>query len=460
MERPRVSSYCKANFSRAVFAASKRAVPLKLHALAANLVALWLRQSRHGPLFALLMLAAALCGCSASNVIGLYAADYRDTTANAGDAQLLLNILRARDNLPIHFYDLAIIHGSIQLTAGAGGSVPFELNNSVTPGTIVPAFSAQSAPSFDVSTSDTQDFTRGLLTQIDARVVKALFDEGVDPRIMLLLFFSGYHQPGGKVFLNTMACDPSDHGDPNKDPQGGCLNQVYAYLGVIDRTLDRINPRLLQAGLRPKLQANIYYALNPVGGWLTGAWTLDQLDALRQLDATKYRLIRNQLFSVSDPRLAICYERGGTLHLLFPSRLGDRTGDRACTQNEVIKFEPPTKEYSGLTLRSTYDIIQFLGQILRFQQEKGNNRCLTLDKENRSCDTGEVLFQVNAPVGAPVIGTRYGDAWYALSDRGCNKNKDEYCDYSLQVLAILELLLNENRQAKDIISTPRVQFVQ
>jgi hypothetical protein len=127
-----------------------------------------------------------------------------------------------------------------------------------------------------------------------------------------------------------------------------------------------------------------------------------------------------------------------------------------------ILFEPPTKRAIGLTLRSTYDIIQFLGQVLRYQQEKrndGEDRCLTLRREPRSCAIGDVLFQVDAPVGAPVISTLYDRQSYALYDRGCDINRKQPCDYSVQVLAILEILINENRLAKDIIATPRVQAV-
>jgi hypothetical protein len=136
---------------------------------------------------------------------------------------------------------------------------------------------------------------------------------------------------------------------------------------------------------------------------------------------------------------------------------------RACNEDEVKVGQEAPKPV-GLTPRSTYQIIQYLGQVLRYQQEKAEiegNRCLTLDPEKdlRRCDTGEVLFQVNAPVGTPVVGTRYADNWYALYDRRCNRNAQQPCDHSLQVLAILELLLNYNKAAKDIISTPRVQLV-
>jgi hypothetical protein len=57
--------------------------------------------------------AVVLSGCSAAPIIDIHAADYRETEATAGDAQLLQNILRAKDNLPIHFADLSNIHGSI-----------------------------------------------------------------------------------------------------------------------------------------------------------------------------------------------------------------------------------------------------------------------------------------------------------------------------------------------------------
>jgi hypothetical protein len=379
------------------------------------------------------LLAIALCGCSAAPIIDRHAADYRETEASAGDAQLLQNILRAKDNLPIHFADLSNIHGSIQLSAAGTASVAFaNLIGSNVPSTAGPTLSAQTSPTFDVGTLDSQDFTKGLLSEID-------------PRIMMLLFFSEYRDYRGERFVNNFACDRSRPVDAER----GCLVRVQDYLHEIDSLI-------ASKGLPQQLQANVYEILSPIGGTLSGSWSLkDNLADLRQLDTTKYKLIGKRLYTISQPLLAICHERNHRLYPLFDQSV---TGTDSCTKSEVIVEHPSRANYS-LWVRSTYDMLQFLGQVLRFQEEKGNNRCLTLDAADRHCDSGEVLFQVNAPAGRPVVATNYGGRSYTLSDRGCRSDFEQPCDNSLQVLAIRELLLNANKAAKDIIATPRVQVV-
>jgi hypothetical protein len=395
----------------------------------------------------------SLCGCSAGPVIERYAADYRETTASAGDAQLLLNILRAKDDLPIHFSDLSLIHGAIQLTAAGAAVVPVVQNGSLTPTTVLPTVGVQSSPTFDMGTLDTQDFTKGMLSPIDPRIIKQLFDQGVDPRILMLLFFSEYQTPRNERLLNNMACDLSRRG---AHPERGCWLNVYNYLGAINSLFRAKGLRPLES--RQQLRANIYVVLKPIGGPLAGGWSLSQLGDLRQIDPAKYRLEGKQLYSISEPRLAICYERNHVLHPLFDDP--SPTGFAACNKGEV-RVAREAKAAVALPIRSTYELLQYLGQILRFQEEKSGNRCLALDEipDQRRCDTGEVLFQVNAPAGTPVVATRYAGEWYSLNQRSCNKLFQNSCDYSLQVLAILELLINANKIAKDIPSTPRVQVV-
>lgn len=418
----------------------------------------------------------ALCGCSGAQVIDSFTRDYRDAAASVGDSQLLLNILRAKDDLPIHFSDLSVVNGSLQWAAGATAAVPLAQNGSMTPSTLTPAISAQNSPSFGLGTLDTQDFTRGMLTPIDPQIIKQLFDQGVDPRLLMILFFSEYRDRSGRVFQNNMSCDFARA--PNAD--GECYNRIYDYLGEIDSVFYRhgLAPAFsVYANRLPTrehhLYANVYVALRPVGGELSGPWSLkDNLGDLRQLDPTKYRLIDareaelaglpreertpsyKRLYLVSEPRIAICYERKNYLRNLFPSP----GGDIACRNREVILHDSPS-ESGTFAIRSPYQVIQFLGQVLRFQEEKRVNRCLTLSSDQRFCDTGEVIFQVNSLVGSPVVATRYASGTYTVNYRTCDKEHTQPCDYSLQVLAILGLLLNYNKAAKDIIAIPRVQVV-
>lgn len=389
-----------------------------------------------------ILLAAFLCGCSASRLIDLYAADYRDTAAAVGDAQLLQNVLRAKDDLPIHFNDLSIIHGSIQWTAGGTVTLPFaHFTGSETPSSVAPTLNTQTAPTFDLGTLDTQDFTKGILSKIDVKIIKAMFDQGVDPRLIMLLFFSDYQTASGKRFLNNMSCDTT-----HETNDGDCRIRAYDYLKQINR--------LVAQGKKQQLQANIYEELTPVGGRLGGALTFsDNLGDLATLDVSKYRLKGNQFYSISEPQIAICYEINHRLFSLLSPSLDDR-----CRNDEVVA-RPSAVKSASLAVRSPYDMLQYLGQVLRFQEENGPNRCITLDPDDRTCDTGEVLFQVNGPYGPPVVTTNYAGRSYSINARSCNKNLKEHCDYSLQVFAILELLLNANKAAKDIIATPRVQTV-
>ena len=389
--------------------------------------------------------ASILCGCSGAALIDLEVADYRESAAKAGDAQLLLNILRLKDDVPIHFSDLSLIHGSVQLTAGVTATVPFGAPRGSTQRAVVtPNLGGQTTPTFDLGTLDTQDFTKGILSPIDPKIVKTFLDQGVDDRLIFILFFSEFRGADGRQFLNNTACDPAY---PINEA-GECRNRIYDYLSEIDRLL---------VG-KPPLRANIYVELTPVGGMLTGQWNTSQLKDLSGIDSAKFRFIGNQLYSISSPQIALCYERDRQLRSLFSS---SRLGDEVCTRGEIV-VPPGTRsgKMTSLSLRSTYDIMKYLGQILRFQEEKGNNRCITLHPQNRFCDTGEVLFQVNAATGRPVVWTNYAGDTYSISARGCNLNRLERCDYSLQVLSLVELLLNANKAAKDILSTPRVQVVQ
>ena len=105
---------------------------------------------------------------------------------------LVLNLLRARDNAPLHFADLPIMRESLQqsftfswLNFLGASRAPSSTRDSVAIGT-----SIQKTPSFDLSQLHSKDFITGISSPIDPKIVKYWIDRGLDRRIVLLLFFS------------------------------------------------------------------------------------------------------------------------------------------------------------------------------------------------------------------------------------------------------------------------------
>src|SRR5580700_8659373 len=74
-----------------------------------------------------------LAGCTGAPLMGLEVSDYREMFNNTGDEQILFNILRAKDQAPIHFTELQTLGASNQLSASLQASEPFgELHNATT----------------------------------------------------------------------------------------------------------------------------------------------------------------------------------------------------------------------------------------------------------------------------------------------------------------------------------------
>lgn len=381
-----------------------------------------------------------LSACSGSLFLDQNAADYSDTRARTADSQLLLNILRARDDAPIHFSDLSIIRSSVQISGGSNSSLPLGIPFVGLPRPMLsPSLNLQTTPSFDLGTLDTQDFTKGLLTPIDPKVIKTFFDQGVDYRIILLLFFSSI-EVDSVTFPNNLSCDIGRSTNTSKED---CYYQIYNYLREIGRF--------------GKITGHIYSALTPIGP----PFVIDagkQLKDLSGLDEEKYRVRPNfsgqyRLYRVQQ-RIALCRLTDGKKLSL------SRKDYRACNDNEVIVESANSQAGNSLYVRSVYEVIKYLGQVLKFQDLKSDrepNRCLTLDQSDRLCG-GDVLFQVNGPVGDPVVSVAYGGTVSSVARSPCRSQGP--CDHSLETLALLTLLLNANKAAKDIPSTPAVQLIQ
>lgn len=452
--------------------------------------------------FACLVL-PALAACSLSPAISHDVTDYYRVNDLAANRIILLNILRARDGLPLHFSELSQIRG--QLSAGAAGAVnfPFGSQSDVTnrpAQTAALGVTVSSAPSFDIVSLDTKDFTEGVMSPIDPQTVRFFMDEGVDYRMVLMLLASGVRQAGSdEMLLNAPASsrivcyktkpavnalpDPDQYTIQESDQpcKGYREAEFYSFLRVLNNT-----GRLYAIDVRPSPR--------PVGAPFAIHMNRD-LSSVTSLDPAKYFLRpvssgRFQLMARSPYMvMVLCRETSSGPQVASVLSIFEDVSETvpadACNPNLAAQIKsqrtstgvplPGPVVHVGTTpgtfivkLRSTLEVIQYLGEILAFQQQ--HDRCITVQYEPipavmaqhtfANCNRGALFHLVNPGNSklASNIGINYGGRTWALPvPRRCVKI--DRCDHTLETMSMISLLLDKNKSAKDILRTPAVQAV-
>jgi len=128
-----------------------------------------------------------LAGCSLAPVIAENTLDYNTTVETVTNNVLVTNILRARDNAPLYFSDLSQIRGSVQLNLQAQTAVPYgpifpaAAGGSVQPGPVA----VNSQPGFDVAPLNTKKFAEGMTEGVSDKVFAYFVQRGVNARVLL-----------------------------------------------------------------------------------------------------------------------------------------------------------------------------------------------------------------------------------------------------------------------------------
>ncbi|MBV8494082.1 MAG: hypothetical protein JO162_11480 [Alphaproteobacteria bacterium] len=119
------------------------------------------------------ILAICLTGCVPGFLLSNRAIEQNVTIEDVTDTILVANILRARDQAPLQFADIPLMHESFQVS---GGVTPTFLFGPIHAGsgshTVAPTLTVQESPTFDLSNLDTQEFVTGIMSPVRARVVK------------------------------------------------------------------------------------------------------------------------------------------------------------------------------------------------------------------------------------------------------------------------------------------------
>ena len=144
-----------------------------------------------------------LGGCSFSETIAENSINYNKTVAQSADAQILLNVLRARDRHPTHFTALTEFKGTLKqstsggfsfaLPFGGGTNEEFSFNPQLN-------LTQESQPTYTITVLDTaKEFAKAVLTPVTLSDVKLFMDQGWPIEFLLYMAVESGEITGAKL---------------------------------------------------------------------------------------------------------------------------------------------------------------------------------------------------------------------------------------------------------------------
>jgi hypothetical protein len=447
------------------------------------------------------MLALAGCGSMSPEVAADVLA-YHETADVTANRIILLNVLRARDNAPLHFGELSLQHGQVSEQAGVlftqpVGEIP--KSTSLPRASIAPAVTLGDQVAFDLGTLDTQNFTQGVTAPIAPKMLKYFLDSGIDHRLVMMLLVSGVRLSGGQEAIanfprsERVVCYPDGLPSSGAMParyemrtQNEDLSDCPSHEGEFLAALRVLN------GLR-RIYAVSYRPFIPIGAPFLPDTTRSLHDLLA-LDPAKQGVRpapggRLQLGLLTpEDKIVLCEQapastagRGaaapqvtaqGTAQGTMPADIATTPTEICGATNASVVIvddaqQSATSTMPGFELRSTLGIFSFLGQVLGSQEDRskpGQDVCIRLDAEaartrTAECDKGQVLFHLTGDRAAARFGVDYDGRFWGVPNAAPCVNSAKFCDHTLETMSMLSLLLNLNKSARDIPSTPAVQVV-
>jgi hypothetical protein len=495
-----------------------------------------------------LIMAWSLCGCWVPTAaVRSQAVSYDDAIEDTTNKFLVLNILRAKDKAPLHFDEIPSIHESIQATGSLSFAIPYGPRPpSWTRNSFAPGVNLQVSPSFEVDHLDTKDFVTGIASPIDPKFVKYWLDRGLDRRVVLLLFFSAVDIMGtdrnGNPLSVRIRNSPRDASDSlkvlasladNSNDKMRCDQQsdFQHYLRFIN-TLTTFyansytERRELASGL--KLSAETQGEKSAPGNSIS-------LSSIATLDRSKFQWVRNSssgtytIYEVSaDHKTALC-DSG---YMGASSRDSSKTTTRCSTSvydvvsddpmqedaaeqttlnfsplirapsersqfcevfDDVVlpkenrKLAPDSPKGLRLEIRSVGEIIQFLGDLLAYQEKlaafKTNypNVPIVLNdpvtfgycvdgNDNPGCN--DIFFNLRSDSCNARFTVSYRGKSYSVPNYDTGEDSTgPFCpssataagsspkDHTLEILAAVHQLIDLQKSAQDIKETPYVQVL-
>jgi hypothetical protein len=401
-----------------------------------------------------LLACLSLGACSFASAITRSSIDYNETVEDVTNNMLVVNILRARDGVPLYFTDLSQLRGSMTVQATAAASVPFgnsDIANQKTRNIATAGLQLSTSPSFDLAPLNNKDFSNGLLTPIDVKYMQEYLQQGVPQNLLMHLMVDRieFLQPPTRTeplivcsYQNTPRSFGVGAGGPC--PPGNLPRSEIDFESTV-------------AGWNLPLIIHSYTALQPFGPPLAispGVRPSDLANTAK--DELELRPLRGQAgrFQLYTKRQAIAF-CVPALDAYFPADVSNGVllaPKDACYENQVIVNDPtnaggPPQIRVSVYLRSIQGMFQYLGELV--QIEKNNEALIAQGKRPAPLP---LRFYIQEGLSADArFNVFYNGQVYHVEP-----NKPG-TDDTLRVLSILNQLLNTIKNAAEIPSTKAVE---
>lgn len=158
--------------------------------------------------------AASICTLGActslSPQVSRSAADYSTVMEDFNNQVLMVNVLRARDQTPLNFSDLPIIHGSISEQASLSALAMFGgVAGTTARSSLSPGVQFSSSPTFDTSSLNNEAFVLNMLQPVSPAYMESIWHGGYSKELLLNLFVESIRLPSTRgngeslVFYNN-----------------------------------------------------------------------------------------------------------------------------------------------------------------------------------------------------------------------------------------------------------------
>lgn len=353
-----------------------------------------------------------LTACSFAPTVAEHGVAYNQAVAEAANDQMLLNILRAKDNEPLYFTSFSLIRGNIKQTADLELKLPFG-GDATDLYTFTPGLTQSTNPTFDIAIHDSQEFMRGILNPIALETFQYYYEIGW-PRELVLNVLVESVEIDGEVFIN----------DPTRPAQHRGFQRLMRDLLARNLTIGKVET-ITPVG--PPLSLRDQASVDALSALVQGG--MEKAGLVLSEHPQGYRLQRRQL------RPALFVDGPGGVRTLVPHLGEAAAGDAAPVQ---------------LRLRSVQGVIYFLGRILR-----GLERGLPVPMVAIEAEGIQTPLFLARPGGAGEVGlvrAVHHDVEYLIPGRG-------EAGRSMSVLTVLAQLIAQNKSAKTLPTTGAVTVI-